>query len=229
MLTHISFGKGKKTLAILIPTKDLNHDLIFEHYIKPLTLLGLDPGSIIAFNLEQNAKNKSPVTLIKSWLKTLRRSIDSLEIKNLLVCDSSYFKTICKVTKSEPHYGYAMPTGWTDVNAFISLNYRALFFNPAAQSKIDLSLRSVVNHLDGFKTLTVDKIMTTNLIVATKGDDIDYIHAVMTENRVRHIPILADNELKGLVSIGHVVKSQLKEKNVENKYLKAYMADKYPG
>jgi CBS domain-containing protein len=90
-------------------------------------------------------------------------------------------------------------------------------------------LMAVLSHLDDLKTLTVDKIMTTNLIVGTLDDSIDYILAVMTENRVRHIPILDGNELKGLVSIGDVVKSQLKEKDVENKYLKDYIADKYPG
>ena len=90
-------------------------------------------------------------------------------------------------------------------------------------------LMAVVSNYDEVKTLTVDTIMTTDLIVATEEDDIDYVQAVMTENRVRHIPILADNELKGLVSIGDVVKSQLKAKDVENKYLKDYMADKYPG
>ena len=51
----------------------------------------------------------------------------------------------------------------------------------------------------------------------------------MTENRIRHIPIISNQELKGLVSIGDVVKSQLKEINIENKYLKNYIADKYPG
>jgi CBS domain-containing protein len=90
-------------------------------------------------------------------------------------------------------------------------------------------LMAVINHLDDLKTLTVEKIMTTNLIVGTLDDSIDYILAVMTENRVRHIPILEGKELKGLVSIGDVVKSQLKEKDVENKYLKDYIADKYPG
>ncbi len=90
-------------------------------------------------------------------------------------------------------------------------------------------LMAVVNHLEEIKTLSVDKIMTTNLIVATEEDDSDYLLAVMTENRIRHIPILANKELKGLVSIGDVVKSQLKEMDVENKYLKDYIADKYPG
>ncbi len=90
-------------------------------------------------------------------------------------------------------------------------------------------LMAVVNHLEEIKTLSVDKIMTTNLIVPTEEDDSDYLLTVMTENRIRHIPILANKELKGMVSIGDVVKSQLKEMDVENKYLKDYIADKYPG
>ncbi len=90
-------------------------------------------------------------------------------------------------------------------------------------------LMAVVNHLDDLKVMQVSKIMTTKLIVGTEDDKIDYIQAVMTENRVRHIPILDGKELKGIVSIGDVVKSQLKEKDVENKYLKDYIADKYPG
>lgn len=90
-------------------------------------------------------------------------------------------------------------------------------------------LMAVVNHLEEIKTLTVEKIMTTNLIVGTPDDKLDYILSVMTENRIRHVPIFEGKELKGLVSIGDVVKAQLKETKVENKYLKDYIADKYPG
>lgn len=90
-------------------------------------------------------------------------------------------------------------------------------------------LMAVLNHLDELKTKTVDQIMTTDLIVGTEEDDIDYIQAIMTENRIRHVPIIAGKELKGLVSIGDVVKAQMKATAVENKYLKDYIADKYPG
>lgn len=89
-------------------------------------------------------------------------------------------------------------------------------------------LMAVINHLDKIKTMTVDEIMTTNLIVGTEDDHVDYILAIMTENRIRHIPIMRGKELKGLVSIGDVVKALLKEKDVENRYLKDYIADKYP-
>ncbi len=90
-------------------------------------------------------------------------------------------------------------------------------------------LMAVVNHYDELKSIEVEKIMTSNIIVGSEEDDVDYIQAVMTENRVRHIPIITDKKIKGLVSIGDIVKSQMTAKDVENKYLKDYMADKYPG
>jgi len=90
-------------------------------------------------------------------------------------------------------------------------------------------LMAVVNHYENIKEISVDQVMTTDLIVCSEDDDIDYVQAVMTESRVRHIPILAGKELKGIISIGDVVKSQMKKIHVENKYLKDYIADKYPG
>lgn len=90
-------------------------------------------------------------------------------------------------------------------------------------------LMAVMNDLQGIAELPVSKIMTKELIVATEDDNIDYIQAIMTENRIRHIPVLDGRELKGLVSIGDVVKLLLKAKDVENRYLKDYIADKYPG
>lgn len=90
-------------------------------------------------------------------------------------------------------------------------------------------LMAVINHLDELKTMTVEKIMTTELVIGTKDDKVDYIQTVMTENRIRHVPILEEKKLIGLVSIGDVVKAQLKEQHVENRYLKDYIADKYPG
>ena len=75
----------------------------------------------------------------------------------------------------------------------------------------------------------VNQVMTKNLLCASEEDTIDYIQAVMTENRIRHIPILDKTELKGLVSIGDVVNAQIKIHEVENHYLKDYIDGKYPG
>lgn len=86
----------------------------------------------------------------------------------------------------------------------------------------------VLRNLEEIKTLKVSDIMTRDLIVATMDDRVDYIQAIMTENRIRHVPILEGTELKGIISIGDAVKAQIKEKEVENRYLKDYIEGKYP-
>ena len=89
-------------------------------------------------------------------------------------------------------------------------------------------LKAVHKNLDNVPNMTVKEVMITDLIVADPEDDIDYIQNIMTENRVRHIPILDNGKLMGVVSIGDVVKAQMTAKNVENKYLKDYIEGKYP-
>ena len=86
----------------------------------------------------------------------------------------------------------------------------------------------VLRNFDEIKTLKVSDIMTRDLIVATMDDRVDYIQAIMTENRIRHVPILEGSELRGIISIGDAVKAQIKEKEVENRYLKDYIEGKYP-
>ncbi len=89
-------------------------------------------------------------------------------------------------------------------------------------------LKAVHKDLDRVPQMKVREVMVPDLIVATPDDDLDYLQNVMTENRVRHIPILESGKLVGLVSIGDVVKAQMKEKKVENMYLKDYIEGKYP-
>jgi CBS domain-containing protein len=90
-------------------------------------------------------------------------------------------------------------------------------------------LMATLNHLEDIKTMNIDKIMSTDLIVASKNDDLDYVRAVMTKNRVRHLPIIDDKKMIGLISIGDVVNAQVNERDVELRYYQEYIADKYPG
>ncbi len=86
----------------------------------------------------------------------------------------------------------------------------------------------VLNQMEKIKELQVKQFMSKDLIVGTPEDTLEYIQAIMSENRIRHVPILEGSELKGLVSIGDVVKAQISEKEVENRYLKDYIEGKYP-
>lgn len=89
-------------------------------------------------------------------------------------------------------------------------------------------LKAVSSDPDNIRHASVKQFMSTNMIVARLDDKIDYIQAVMTENRIRHIPIIENGKLQGIVSIGDVVNAQLKVRDVENQYLKEYMEGKYP-
>ena len=80
---------------------------------------------------------------------------------------------------------------------------------------------------DSLKTTVVD-VMTENIVVGVPDDDLDYIMALMTQNRFRHVPIVEDGKLVGLVSIGDVVKAHLKNVEAENRYLSDYITGKYP-
>ncbi len=89
-------------------------------------------------------------------------------------------------------------------------------------------LRAVYEHAENIPTLRAGDVMTKDVIVATPDDKIDYLLAVMTENRIRHIPIIDDGKLAGLISTGDVVKAQVMDEKVENRYLKDYIEGKYP-
>ena len=69
----------------------------------------------------------------------------------------------------------------------------------------------------------VRELMTDRVIVGSLEDDTDYIMGIMTQNRVRHIPVMADGKLAGIISIGDVVKSQLEDSTYEIKYLKEFI------
>jgi CBS domain-containing protein len=75
----------------------------------------------------------------------------------------------------------------------------------------------------GLTESQVGQLMTREIIIGSPEDEINYIMGVMTENRVRHIPVVADGKLQGIVSIGDVVKSQLEAQQYEIHYLKEYI------
>jgi CBS domain-containing protein len=70
----------------------------------------------------------------------------------------------------------------------------------------------------------IHDIMTKKIIYAEPEDDIDFIESMMTQNKIRHIPILNNDKLIGIISIGDIVKISLKDKNFENKYLLEYIS-----
>jgi CBS domain-containing protein len=69
----------------------------------------------------------------------------------------------------------------------------------------------------------VADLMTEDVIIALPEDTIDYAMGIMTQNRVRHLPVLEEGLLAGIVSIGDVVREILHEAEYENRALRSYI------
>lgn len=69
----------------------------------------------------------------------------------------------------------------------------------------------------------VRNIMTEVVVTASPEEEVDSLMATMTDNRVRHVPIVADGVLRGIVSIGDVVKSRIGELEKDRKELVEYI------
>lgn len=61
--------------------------------------------------------------------------------------------------------------------------------------------------------------MTTKLVTCGRNDDADHVLGQMTEGRFRHMPVLEDGKLVGLITIGDVVKARLTELAMERNAL----------
>lgn len=70
----------------------------------------------------------------------------------------------------------------------------------------------------------VSAIMTADVFTCTPSDTVDSLTVVMTERRFRHVPVLSDGRLVGIVSIGDVVKSRIGQLEQSQNQLQAYIA-----
>lgn len=90
-----------------------------------------------------------------------------------------------------------------------------------------VSERDVVRRLhesgSGLLTSPVSSIMTTEVFTCSPSDTVDSLTVVMTERRFRHVPVLSDGQLVGIVSIGDVVKSRIGQLEESQDQLQAYI------
>ncbi len=91
-----------------------------------------------------------------------------------------------------------------------------------------VSERDVVRHLahDGTSVLdlTVAEIMTTSVTTCDMETSCTTLMGLMTEHRIRHVPVLSEGRLVGLISIGDVVKARFDELEREKRDLLEYVS-----
>jgi len=80
--------------------------------------------------------------------------------------------------------------------------------------------RSGAEGLDG----EVGSIMTAKVVTCTETDTIHFVMERMTEGRFRHLPVVEDGRLAGIISIGDVVKARIQQVEQEAEEMRAYIA-----
>ena len=91
-----------------------------------------------------------------------------------------------------------------------------------------ISERDIIHKLSensemDFSNIEIKSIMTNKVITCNKNTQSDVLMTIMTNNKIRHIPIVEKNLLIGIVSIGDVVKRLLEKINLENAELKSWV------
>lgn len=84
-------------------------------------------------------------------------------------------------------------------------------------------VRGLGRHGPGLLSVPIADIMTTDVYTCTTEDTIEEVSEAMTLRRFRHVPVLSEGRLTGIVSIGDVVKSRLRALEEDKAQLESYI------
>jgi CBS domain-containing protein len=84
-------------------------------------------------------------------------------------------------------------------------------------------VRQLARHGADLLASTVGDIMTTDVMTCGPDEDIDQVAGIMTERRIRHLPIVGEQGLEGIISIGDVVLNRIHQLEADRGQLEQYI------
>ena len=115
------------------------------------------------------------------------------------------------------------------IEMLVSRNIGALVASEDSE-KVEgiISERDIVNalarHGAGLLSLTVAQVMTRPVVTCDPAESVGELMAEMTNRRIRHLPVVQDGRICGIVSIGDLVKNRLDEIEYEASSLRSFIA-----
>lgn len=85
-------------------------------------------------------------------------------------------------------------------------------------------IRAVSEHGTSALSLMVSEVMTRNVVSCQETSELDELMEMMTKGRFRHLPVIEDDALVGIISIGDVVKYHVAEVEMEVSAMRNYLA-----
>lgn len=89
-------------------------------------------------------------------------------------------------------------------------------------SQGDCAIRAYLKSLDIAKT-SVAQIMTSNPLTVKPTDTIDHCMAIISSRGIRHLPVVSNNQVLGVVSVGDVVKQMMAQLSQNASFLETYI------
>ena len=152
-MRHAIYGTSAATASVAILVKEAAFDTekIKKAYIDEL---GANPAGFLCYSLWYDDNNKCPAELAKDYLKTLLHSVKALNIKTILIADSTYFKFLTKLQKPASEFiGYAVKSKINDYedtfDVFYAPNYQAVKYDPNIAQELQRALTSFRSYLTG--------------------------------------------------------------------------------
>jgi CBS domain-containing protein len=140
--------------------------------------------------------------------------------------------SIKDILKSKGHVIYSLPNSAILRDAIGLLNDKnigvVLITDGAGKLAGILSERDIVRRSlmqeTGFRDEPVTKSMTANVLTVAPSATVDDVMEIMSNSKIRHIPVLDGDEIKGLISIGDIVKRKIADAENEAAAMREYIA-----
>ena len=86
-------------------------------------------------------------------------------------------------------------------------------------------LNIVGEHSKDWEGITVSDVMTKEVVTATPEDTLEQVMSIMTKHHIRHIPVMGNDKIVGVLALGDIINALLDKSLFQNKLLKRYIKD----